>query len=52
MPNDPKFVDKYFGKVKDAAGSGSSSFMSGVESGEKDSDTVGRANEDYSISVY
>ena len=26
--------------------------MSGFESGEKDSDTVGRANEDFSVSVY
>ena len=40
----PSYVDKYFGKIEDAAESGSSSFMSGIESGEKDSDTVGRAN--------
>ena len=48
----PSFVDKYFGKVEDAAESGSSSFMSGIESGEKDSDTVGRANEDFSVTVF
>ena len=49
----PSFVDKYYGKVKDATiNDGASSYMSGVESGEKDSDTVGRFNEDYSVSVF
>jgi hypothetical protein len=48
----PSYVDKYFGKVEDAAESGSSSYMSGVESGEKDSDTVGRGNEDFSVTVF
>ena len=31
----PSFVDKYFGKAEDARESGSSSFMSGIESGRK-----------------
>ena len=47
----PSFVDKYFGKAEDARESGSSSFMSGIESGEKDSDTVGRANENFTVTV-
>ena len=42
----PSYVDKYFGKVTDAVDvDGSYSFMSGIESGEKDSDTIGRGNE-------
>ena len=49
----PSFVDKYYGKVKDATiNDGASSYMSGIEAGEKDSDTVGRFNEDYSVSVF
>jgi hypothetical protein len=48
----PSYVDKYFGKVTDAAEIGSSSFMSGIESGEKDSDTVGRSNENFSVTVF
>jgi hypothetical protein len=36
----PSYVDKYFRRVEDAAESGSSSYMSGIESAEKDSDTV------------
>ena len=52
----PSFVDKYYGKtaaaVSDRATGGSSSFFSGVESGEKDSDTVGRFNENFSVQVY
>jgi hypothetical protein len=47
----PSYIDKYFGKAEDAGESGSSSFMSGIESGEKDSDTVGRANEDFTVIV-
>jgi len=49
----PSYVDKYFGKVPDAVDvDGSSSFMSGIESGEKDSDTVGRFNENFTVIVY
>ena len=39
----PSFVDKYFGKVEDAVDNdGAGSYMSGIESGEKDSDTVAK----------
>jgi len=49
----PSYVDKYFGKVKDATtNDGASSYMSGIESGEKDSDTVGRFNENFTVTVY
>jgi len=49
----PSFVDKYYGKVKDATtNDGASSCMSGIESGEKDSDTVGRFNENFTVTVY
>jgi len=42
----PSFVDKYYGKVESAVENDSaSSYMSGIESAEKDSDTVGRFNE-------
>ena len=48
----PSYVDKYYGKVKDATtNDGSGSYMSGIESGEKESDTVGRFNEDFSVIV-
>jgi hypothetical protein len=47
----PSYVDKFFGRVEDAAESGSSSYMLGIESGEKDSDTVGRANDFFSVIV-
>ena len=52
----PSFVDKYYGKctdtVIDLASGGTSSYFSGVEGGEKDSDTVGRFNEKFSVQVY
>jgi hypothetical protein len=49
----PSLLDKYFGKVKDATtNDGASSYMSGIKSGEKDSDTVGRFNENFSVIVY
>jgi len=49
----PSFVDKYYGKVASAVvNDGASSYMSGIESGEKDSDTVGRFNENFTVSVY
>jgi hypothetical protein len=48
----PSYVDKYYGKVKDATtNDGSGSYMSGIESVEKESDTVGRFNEDFSVIV-
>jgi len=48
----PSYVDKYYGKVIDAAtNDGSGSYMSGIESAEKDSDTVGRFNENFSVIV-
>jgi hypothetical protein len=49
----PSYVDKYFGKVSNAVSSGgASSYMSGIENGEKDSDTIGRMNEDFSVQVF
>jgi hypothetical protein len=49
----PSFVDKYYGKVPDAVtNDGSGSYMSGIESAEKDSDTVGRFNENFTVTVY
>ena len=49
----PSYVDKYYGKVADAnTNSGSGSYMSGIESAEKDSDTVGRLNENFTVTVY
>jgi hypothetical protein len=49
----PSYVDKYFGKVSDSVSvGGSSNFLSGIESGEKDSDTVGRFNENFTVTVY
>jgi len=49
----PSFVDKYYGKVASAVvNDGASSYMSGIESGEKDSDTVGRFNENFTVNVY
>ena len=49
----PSYVDKYFGKVEDADDNdGAGSYMSGIESAEKDSDTVGRFNENFSVRVY
>jgi len=49
----PSFVDKYYGKVASAVvNDGASSYMSGIESGDKDSDTVGRFNENFTVSVY
>ena len=49
----PSYVDKYYGKVMDAAtNDGSGSYMSGIESSEKDSDTVGRFNENFTVIVY
>ena len=48
----PSYVDKYYGKVIDAAtNDGSGSYMSGIESTEKVSDTVGRFNEIFSVIV-
>ena len=45
-------IDKYFAKCVDAAsGDATSSCITGVEFAEKDSDTVGRANSDYSVEV-
>jgi hypothetical protein len=49
----PSYVDKYYGKVADAnTNNGSGSYMSGIESAEKDSDTVGRLNENFTVTVY
>jgi hypothetical protein len=49
----PSYVDKYYGKVADATtNDDSGSYMSGIESAEKDSDTVGRFNENFSVVVY
>jgi len=49
----PSYVDKYFGKVEDAVEvDGSGSFMSGIESGEKDSDTVGRFDSTFSVRIF
>jgi len=52
----PSYVDKYYGRcaaaVIDGANGASSSFFSGVESGEKDSDTVARFGEIFSVEVY
>ena len=49
----PSFVDKYYGKVTNAnVEGGASSNMSGIESAEKDSDTVGRLNENLSVRVF
>ena len=49
----PSYVDKYYGKVMDAAtNDGSGSYMSGIESSEKDSDTVGRFNDNFTVIVY
>jgi hypothetical protein len=48
----PSFVDKYYGKVTNAnVEGGASSYMSGIESAEKDSNTVGRLNENLSVRV-
>jgi len=47
------YEDKYFGKVEDAVDNdGAGFYMPGIESAEKDSDTVGRFNEKFSVSVY
>jgi len=49
----PSYVDKYFGKVSGAVDNdGAGSYMSGIESAEKDSDTAGRFNEDFTVEVY
>jgi hypothetical protein len=46
----PNLVDKYFAKCSDAASNdATSSYMYGVKFAEMDSDTVGRANSDYTV---
>ena len=49
----PSYVDKYYGKVTNAnVEGGASSYMSGIESAEKDSDNVGRLIENFSVKVF
>ena len=48
----PNYVDKYYAKAVDAAvDNATSSYMKGVEFAEKDSDTVGRADANFSVTV-
>jgi len=48
----PSMVDKYFARCVDAAtSSATASYMHGVGYAEKDSDTVGRADSDYTVIV-
>ena len=46
----PNYVDKYYAKAEDAVSAdATSSYMAGVEFAEKDSDTVGRADANFSV---
>ena len=48
----PNMIDKYFGKCSEATATAiTSSYMNGVRHAEKDSDTVGRADSDYTVVV-
>ena len=48
----PNFVDKYYAKAVDAVtDNATSSYMKGVEFAEKDSDTIGRADANFSVTV-
>ena len=48
----PNYVYKYFGKCSEATSSTtSSSYMNGVRHAEKDTDTIGRADSDYTVVV-
>ena len=48
----PNYVDKYYAKAEDAVSAdATSSYMAGVEFAEKDSDTVGRADANFSVIV-